>query len=65
MMRFFLLLVITFWVSFLPSLLLAGQKAYYHPNANHLFWFMVLSDTPSAPTAPVLKPHRAVTQGDR
>ena len=45
MMRFFLLLVITFWVSFLPSLSLAGQKAYYHPNANRLFWFMILSDT--------------------
>ena len=43
--RFFLLLVITFWVSFLPSLSLAGQKAYYHPNANRLFWFMILSDT--------------------
>ena len=45
MMRFFLLLVITFWVSFLPSLSFAGQKAYYHPNANRLFWFMILSDT--------------------
>ena len=43
--RFFLLLAITFWVSFLPSLSLAGQKAYYHPNANRLFWFMILSDT--------------------
>jgi Calcineurin-like phosphoesterase len=43
--RFFLLLVITIWVSFLPSLSLAGQKAYYHPNASRLFWFMILSDT--------------------
>ena len=43
--RFFLLLAITFWVSFLPSLSFAGQKAYYHPNANRLFWFMILSDT--------------------
>ena len=43
--RFFLLLVITFWVSFLPSLSFAGQKAYYHPNADRLFWFMILLDT--------------------
>jgi hypothetical protein len=43
--RFFLLLVITVWVSFLPALSLAGQGAYYHPNADRLFWFMILSDT--------------------
>ncbi len=43
--RFFLLLVITFWVSLFPSLSLAGQKAYYHPNANRLFWFMIVSDS--------------------
>ena len=43
--RFFLLLVISFWVSFLPSLSFAGQKAYYHPNADRLFWFMILLDT--------------------
>ena len=43
--RFFLLLVISFWVPFLPSLSFAGQKAYYHPNADRLFWFMILLDT--------------------
>ena len=44
-MKFFPLLVITFWVSFLPSLAFAGQKSYYHPHANRLFWFMIVSDT--------------------
>ena len=39
------LLVMILWVSFLSSLAFAGQKAYYHPNADRLFWFMILSDT--------------------
>ena len=32
-------------LSFFSSLVFAGQKAYYSPNADRLFWFMILSDS--------------------
>jgi hypothetical protein len=43
--RFFPLLVLVFWLSLLNSWAFAGQQAYYHPRADRLFWFMILSDT--------------------
>jgi hypothetical protein len=33
------------WVVGCSSWALAGQKAYYYPNANRLFWFMIISDS--------------------
>src|SRR5512142_2660384 len=36
-------LLIVVW--FFNSPALAGQKAYYYPNADRLFWFMILSDS--------------------
>jgi 3',5'-cyclic AMP phosphodiesterase CpdA len=44
-MRLIPLLMITLLVSCLQTLSFAGQGAYYHPNADRLFWFMILSDT--------------------
>jgi Calcineurin-like phosphoesterase len=43
--RISLLLVSTFWLACLSSLAFAGQGAYYHRTADHLFWFMILSDS--------------------
>jgi hypothetical protein len=43
--RFRLLLALVLWVAFFTSWALAGQKAYYYPNADRLFWFMIISDT--------------------
>lgn len=43
--RFSWLLVMVLCVSFFSSVAFAGQKAYYYPNANRLFWFMIISDT--------------------
>ena len=43
--KFAPLLVLIIGVSFFSSLAFAAQKAYYYPNADRLFWFMILSDT--------------------
>jgi hypothetical protein len=43
--KFARLLVLIIGVSFFSSLALAGQPAYYHPSADRLFWFMIISDT--------------------
>jgi len=43
--KFAALLLLTIGVSFFSSLAFAAQKAYYHPSADRLFWFMILSDT--------------------
>jgi hypothetical protein len=43
--KFAALLLLTIGVSLLSSLAFAAQKAYYYPNADRLFWFMILSDT--------------------
>jgi hypothetical protein len=39
------LLALVLWVLLLSPWAWAGQKAYYHPNADRLFWFMIISDT--------------------
>jgi hypothetical protein len=43
--RFSPLLALVLWVAFFSSWGLAGQKAYYYPRADRLFWFMIISDT--------------------
>ena len=43
--RFSTFLVLGLWVAALTSQSFAGQPAYYHPNADRLFWFMLISDT--------------------
>ena len=43
--RFPLVLAVVLWVAFFSSWAWAGQKAYYYPNADRLFWFMIISDT--------------------
>jgi hypothetical protein len=43
--KFSLSLALVFWVAFFSSWALAGQKAYYYPKADRLFWFMIISDT--------------------
>lgn len=43
--KFVPLLVLIIGVSFFSSLAFATQKSYYHPSADRLFWFMILSDT--------------------
>jgi hypothetical protein len=43
--KFTPLFVLIIVVSFFSSLALAAQKAYYHPRADRLFWFMLISDT--------------------
>jgi hypothetical protein len=43
--KFAALFLLTLAVCFFSSFALATQKAYYHPNADRLFWFMILSDT--------------------
>jgi hypothetical protein len=43
--KFAALLLLTIGVSFFSSLAFATQKSYYHPSADRLFWFMILSDT--------------------
>ncbi len=43
--KFARLFVLIIGVSFFSSLAFAGQKAYYHPSADRLFWFMIISDT--------------------
>ena len=40
-----LFLALLLWVAFFSSWALAGQQAYYYPNADRLFWFMIISDT--------------------
>jgi len=43
--KFSPLLALILWVAVLNSWAFARQPAYYHPNADRLFWFMILSDT--------------------
>ncbi len=43
--RFTPFLALVLGVAFFSSGAWAGQKAYYHPNADRLFWFMIISDT--------------------
>ena len=43
--RFPLLLALVLWFACFTSWAVAGQKAYYYPNADRLFWFMIISDT--------------------
>jgi hypothetical protein len=43
--RKFALFALIIGITFYSSLVLATQKAYYYPNADRLFWFMVLSDS--------------------
>jgi hypothetical protein len=43
--RFSPFLALVLWVAFCSSWAWAGQKAYYYPNADRLFWFMFISDT--------------------
>jgi hypothetical protein len=43
--RFLSLLAVLVWLAFFSSWAWAGQKAYYYPNADRLFWFMIISDT--------------------
>jgi hypothetical protein len=43
--KFAPLLLLTLALCWFVSPALAAQKAYYHPNADRLFWFMILSDT--------------------
>jgi hypothetical protein len=43
--RFSLVLAVVLWVAFFSSWAWAGQKSYYYPNADRLFWFMIISDT--------------------
>ena len=43
--RFSWLLAMVLGLSWFSSVALAAQKAYYYPNADRLFWFMIISDT--------------------
>ncbi|MHB8066587.1 MAG: hypothetical protein ACYDIC_01660 [Desulfobaccales bacterium] len=43
--KFASLLALVLGVAFYSSWALAAQKAYYYPNADRLFWFMIISDT--------------------
>jgi hypothetical protein len=43
--RFPPFLALVLGLAFFNSWAWAGQQAYYHPNADRLFWFMILSDT--------------------
>lgn len=43
--KFASLLVLIIAVAFFSSPAFAAQKAYYYPNADRLFWFMIISDT--------------------
>ena len=51
--KFTALFVLIIGVLFFSSLAFATQKAYYYPNADRLFWFMILSDSHigASPTA--------------
>jgi hypothetical protein len=43
--KFASLFALIIGITFFNSLAFATQKAYYYPNADRLFWFMVLSDS--------------------
>ena len=76
--KFAALLLLTIGVSFFSSLAFAGEKAYYYPSADRLFWFMILSDThigadstaaanltwAVGPARQVIKPQFIVNAGD-